>query len=244
MTRRIAVVTGANRGIGLEIVRLLAEKNISVILAARDRAKGLKAAEDFQKDELTVRYHELDVTSAASISAFGDFLEKEFGRCDILVNNAGIFPDVKDHDLGDPGGGLRAPLENIRRAMETNAYGPLLLCQRLIPLMVKNNYGRIVNMASDLASLTHLDEDGKFLAYRISKAALNMVTRVLAAEIKAQNRNILINSCTPGWCRTDMGGPHAPRDVKQGADTPVWLATLPDNGPTGGFFADRKPIAW
>jgi NAD(P)-dependent dehydrogenase (short-subunit alcohol dehydrogenase family) len=244
MSRKIAVVTGANRGLGLEITRCLAEKGILVVLAARDQAKGLKAAEDFQKDELTVRFHELDVTSAASISVFGDFLEKEFGRCDILVNNAGILPDVKDHAIGDTNGGLRAPMENVRMAMETNAYGPLLMCQRLIPLMIKNNFGRIVNMSSDLASLTNMVADGKFMSYRMSKTALNMVTRVLASEIKGLGANILINSCTPGWCKTDLGGPYAPRDVKQGADTPVWLATLPDGGPSGGFFADRKPMAW
>ncbi|MBF0595278.1 MAG: SDR family oxidoreductase [Candidatus Omnitrophica bacterium] len=242
MQHRVAVVTGGNRGLGWEIVRQLAEKDICVVLAGRNREKGLMAAGEFERQELAVRYAELDVTSAASIQALGDFVEKTFGRCDILVNNAGIFPDVWEYSVDDPLG-LHMPIDRARLAMETNAYAPLLLCELFIPLMKKNNYGRIVNMSSDLAQLTRLqDSSGKYLAYRMSKVALNMVTRVFAAE--TAGTNMLINSCTPGWCRTDMGGAGAPRTAGQGADTPVWLATLPDGGPTGGFFKDRQPIDW
>ena len=244
MVRKVAIVTGGNRGLGWEIVRQLALKDVLVVLTARDRDKGLMAAEEFARQELPVRFHELDVTCATSIQALGDFLEKEFGRCDILVNNAGIFPDVTNHDAGDPGGGLQAPLDNIRRAMDTNTYGPLLLCQRLIPLMKKHKYGRIVNMSSDLAQLAGPVGHGRFLAYRISKLALNMVTCTFAEELKAQGENILINSVTPGWCKTDMGGPQAPRNPSDGAEGVVWLATLPEGGPTGGFFKDKKPIPW
>lgn len=243
MRTKVALVTGGNRGLGWEIVRQLAMQGILVILASRDKDRGMMTAGEFERQGLSVRFVALDVNSAASIEAVGDFIKKEFGRCDILVNNAGVFPDVKDYNVGDPVGGLGVPLENVRRAMETNAYGALLMCQEFIPLMKKNDYGRIVNMSSDLAQLTELaDPDGKFLAYRMSKVALNMITRVLAAE--TAGTNILINSCTPGWCRTDMGGPYAERSAAEGADTPVWLAALPDDGPTGGFFRDRKPIVW
>ncbi|MEI6437515.1 MAG: SDR family oxidoreductase [Candidatus Omnitrophota bacterium] len=243
MDYRVAVVTGGNRGLGREIVRQLAEQDILVVLACRDREKGLLAVSEFEREELSVRFAPLDVSSAASVGVLGDFVHKTFGRCDILVNNAGIFPDVWDRPAIAPADGLHTPLEFVRKAMEVNTYAPLLLCQQFIPLMKRHDYGRIVNMSSDLAQLSDLtNPEGRFLAYRMSKTALNMVTRVLAAE--TAGTNILINSCTPGWCRTDMGGPQAPRTAEQGADTPVWLATLPNSGPTGGFFKDRQPIAW
>lgn len=239
----VAVVTGGNRGLGWEIVRQLAEQGVTVVLACRDADKGLMAVNEFERQELSVRFAPVDVNSAGSIRKLGEFVENTFGRCDILVNNAGIFPDEWEYNIGDPGGGLHAPLVHVRLAMETNAYGPLLLCQQFIPLMKRNEYGRIVNVSSDLAQLSvQPDPAEKFLAYRISKVALNMITHVLAAE--TAGTNILINSCTPGWCRTDMGGPKAPRTAEQGARTPVWLATLPDGGPSGGFFKDCQPIGW
>jgi NAD(P)-dependent dehydrogenase (short-subunit alcohol dehydrogenase family) len=231
----------------LEIVRQLAQKNIMVILTARDAEKGSRVADKLEQQGFPVRFHELDVRSAESVDALGDFLEQEFGRCDILVNNAGIFPDIThngkvDHERGDPDGILKSPIDKVRDAMETNVYGPILLCQRIVPLMKKHKYGRIVNMSSGLGQLGDFEGDGRFLAYRMSKTAINMLTKTLSVELK--DANILVNSVCPGWCKTDMGGPHAEFEPSKGAETPVWLATLPDKGSTGGFFRDKQPIAW
>ena len=234
MVKRVAVVTGANRGIGKEIACQLAQKGLTVILTSRDEAKGLKAVDDFQKDRVPVRFHLLDVTSPASIQTFVEFMTREIGRCDVLVNNAGIFPDREDSSI------FNAKIETIRIAMETNVYGPLQLCQGLVPLMRKNSYGRIVNLSSGMGQLK--DMNGGCPGYRISKTSINALTRILNDELLGEN--ILVNSMCPGWVKTDMGGPGATRSVEQGADTAVWLATLPDNGPRGGFFRDRKPFAW
>lgn len=237
---KVAVVTGGNRGIGFEICRQLAHRGVLVILTSRDEKKGLAACDALQKEELPVRYHRIDVDHAASIEEFERFLSKQFGRCDILVNNAGIFPDSRDAIHGGPSSVLRVKTGAINRAMTTNVYGPLLMSQALVPLMKKNNYGRVVNISSGLGQLS--DMGGGYPAYRISKTAINALTRMFAGELK--DDNILVNSMCPGWVKTDMGGPDAPRDVQEGADTAVWLATLPDNGPRGKFFRDRQEIPW
>lgn len=234
MDQRVAVVTGANRGIGKEIAHQLAQKGWTVILTSRDESKGLKVVEEFQKNNLHVRFHALDVISPKSIQAFVEFMTREIGRCDVLINNAGIFPDRTDSSI------FNAKIETIRNAMETNVYGPIQLCQGIVPLMRKNGYGRIVNLSSGMGQLTHMN--GGCPGYRISKTSLNALTRILNDELLGEN--ILVNSMCPGWVKTDMGGPGATRSVEQGADTAVWLATLPDNGPRGGFFRDRKPFAW
>lgn len=231
--KRVAVVTGANRGIGLEITRQLAGEGIHVILTSRDEAKGRIAQAELAAEGLDVGFHQLDVTDAQSVGRLQDSVRQEHGRLDILVNNAGVYQD-------NGGGALEMELDTIRRTMETNAYGPLLLCQALVPLMKRHGYGRIVNISSGMGQLS--DMGSGRLAYRMSKTALNAVTRVVAAEL--EGTNILVNSMCPGWVRTDMGGSSAPRSVEQGADTAIWLATLPDDGPTGGFFRDRKAIKW
>lgn len=240
--QKIAVVTGANRGIGLEIARQLARRNDTlVVLTSRDKEKGLLACSDLELEELPARFHELDVDHPASIEHLAAFVQSEFGRCDVLINNAGIFPDAPnasdEHAFPSV---FHASLATINRGLTTNVYGPLLLCQAFIPLMKKNNYGRIVNMSSGMGQLT--DMNGGYPAYRISKTALNAVTRIFNDELLGSN--ILINSMCPGWVKTDMGGPGATRTVEQGADTAVWLATLPDDGPRGGFFRDREQIPW
>lgn len=243
MNQRIAVVTGANRGIGFEICRQLAEQGILAVLTSRDEKKGLEACKILEREELPVKFHQLDVDHAASVSAFKDFIEKEYGCCDILVNNAGIFPDTSTAgDFGEKNRPsiLNAKIETIRRGQTTNVFGPILMCQAFVPLMKKNNYGRIVNMSSGMGQLSEMN--GFYPGYRISKTALNAVTRILNDEL--QDANILVNSLCPGWVKTDMGGPSATREVNEGADTAVWLATLPDNGPRGKFFRDRKEIPW
>jgi len=236
---KIAVVTGANRGIGFEICRQLAKKGVLVVLTSRDEQKGLFACNVLEKMELPVRYHELDVNHAASISRFRSFMLKEFGRCDILINNAGVFLDKKGLDEAVPSI-FNAKIETLRQTMETNLYGPLLLCQALVPLMKKHNYGRIVNLSSGLGQLS--DMNGGYPAYRISKTALNALTRILSDELK--DFNILVNSVCPGWVKTEMGGLNAPRSIEEGADTAIWLSGLPDQGPRGKFFRDRKEIPW
>lgn len=240
LKQKIAVVTGANRGIGFEICRQLAKKGILVILTSRDEAKGLSACKKLAKEELNLKYHQLDVMQASGINQLAQFLAKEYSRCDILINNAGVFLDAKQPDETKFPSVFSAELDTLRATMETNVYAPLLLCQAIIPLMKQNHYGRIVNLSSGLGQLS--DMNGGYPAYRISKTAINALTRILNDEL--QGSNILVNSMCPGWVKTDMGGPNAPRSVEEGADTAVWLATLPDGGPRGKFFRDRKEIPW
>jgi len=235
MDKRVAVVTGANRGIGLEICRQLGRHSgIRVILTARNETKGKAAAMQLRGEGVDVDFHVLDVTSETDIRALADWLAATYGRCDVLVNNAGIVADPRGSRF------LDSRPATYRQTLDTNLFGPLLLSQALLPLMKKNRYGRIVNLSSAQGQL--LDMGAGTPAYRVSKTALNALTCVLAAELK--DSGILVNSMCPGWVRTDMGGPGAPRTVQQGADTAVWLATLPDDGPSGGFFRDHKPIAW
>lgn len=233
MTPKIALVTGANRGLGLEISRQLAGRGVHVVMTARALDRCIAAADGLRAAGLDVSCQQLDVTDGESIRAAVAAVEQQFGRLDILVNNAAIL-------LGHTTPGLVFPVATIRELMETNTYGPLQLCQAAIPLMQRHNYGRIVNISSRAGQLASMGSNS--VGYRMSKAALNVVTRVLASEVVGYN--ILINSMSPGHIRTDMGGPEAPRSVEQGADTAVWLATLPDDGPTGQFFFEREPIAW
>jgi NAD(P)-dependent dehydrogenase (short-subunit alcohol dehydrogenase family) len=230
--QRIAVVTGGNRGIGLEICRQLAQLGYQVVLTSRDEVQGLGAQQRLMAEGAEVGYHPLDVTDAESVHRLAEVLQQAYRRVDVLVNNAGVMLD--DRDV------LEADLDIVRATMETNVYGPWRLAQALVPLMQQHGYGRIVNLSSGMGQLSGMGSHRP--AYRLSKTALNALTRILAAEL--QGSNILVNSMSPGWVRTDMGGPSAPRSVEEGADTAVWLATLPDDGPTGGFFQDRKPIPW
>ena len=230
---KIAVVTGANKGIGFETARLLAGEGIEVILTARDEARGKKACGKLKKEGADVHFHRLEVTDQASIDDLYEYVRKEFGRVDILINNAGIKMDTDKS-------GMEMDLDTMRNTMEINVNAPLALCQKFIPLMKKNGYGRIVNVSSQMGQLSGMSRGS--MAYRTSKTALNAITRLLALELN--DSNILINAGSPGWTRTDMGGPNAPRSTEEGADTIVWLATLPDGGPTGGFFQDRKPLDW
>lgn len=232
---RIAVVTGGNRGIGLEICRELAALGIEVVLTARDERKGLAACEHLHGGRAQVRFRRLDVADEASIREFARWVEEELGRWDILVNNAGVLNDraVTSLDID---------AVTFRETIEINLTGAFLLSQAGAAMMRRNRYGRIVNVSTDMATHESGLAAGGYPAYRVSKAALNAMTRVMAADLRGTN--VLVNAMSPGWVRTDMGGAGAPRSVEQGADTAVWLATLPDGGPTGGYFRDRKPIAW
>jgi len=231
--QRVALVTGGNRGIGLEVCRQLAGLGIKVILGSRDAARGVAAAKDLVAEGLPVETRQLDVASAKSISECMNWVRLDVGRLDILVNNAGIMIEEGDADPMEE-------IEIIRETMQTNVYGPFLLSRLAIPIMKSRRYGRIVNLSSGMGSLTEMGAG--YIGYRLSKAGINVVTRVIAAE--TEGMGILVNSVDPGWVQTAMGGRGATRTVKKGAETVVWLAMAPDNGPTGAFFRDRKAIAW
>src|SRR3954469_12406122 len=231
---RIALVSGGNRGIGLEICRQLAKHGVSVVLTARDATKGKAAVKALADEGLQADFQRLDVTSCRSIRSCVAAVAERHGRIDVLVNNAGVLLDSRGSRF------LDTPLESYRDTLEANLFGPLQLAQAVVPLMKANRYGRIVNLSSGLGQLSEMSSGTP--AYRISKTALNALTRILAAEYRESN--ILVNSMCPGWVRTRMGGEGAPRTPEQAAETAVWLATLPGDGPTGGFFRDRQPIAW
>lgn len=231
--QRIALVTGGNRGIGLETCRQLAARGIKVILGSRDAAKGAAAARELAAAGAPVEARQLDVSSAKSISDCMNWVRHDVGRLDILVNNAGVMIEEGDADALEE-------LEVIRDTMQTNVYGPFLLCRLAIPIMKSRRHGRIVNLSSSMGSLSEMGAG--YIAYRLSKAGINVVTRVIAAE--TEGMGILVNSVDPGWVQTGMGGRGATRTLEKGAETVTWLATLADNGPTGAFFRDRKAIAW
>ena len=239
--KRVAVVTGANKGIGLEVARQLGRLGLTVVVGARDAGRGEAAAAGLRAQGLDAETVRLDVTDGESVRTAFAAVSDRHGRLDVLVNNSGIFLDATT-----PVTGIDAA--TLDRTFRTNVLGAFLATQAAVPLMQKGRYGRIVNVSSTLGSLAEMADPNSPYAgfpgpsYRLSKAALNSLTLLFARELKSHG--ILVNSCCPGWVRTDMGGPDAPLSVEQGADTAVWLATLPDDGPTGGFFRERRPIAW
>ena len=234
---RVALVTGANRGIGLEIARGLARKGYLTVIGARDLAKGKAAAEELKSEGLEMAVVELDVVEAQSVKRAVAECAGLLERIDVLVNNAGIYLD-KPSQIGKTG--LDVPLDLVLRSFETNALGALRMMQEVVPLMRSAGYGRIVNISSIMGQLAEMGASS--VGYRSSKAALNAMTRVIASELA--ETNIKVNAMHPGWVNTDMGGAMAPRTTEEAATCALWLADLPNDGPTGGFFQDCKPIAW
>lgn len=234
--KKIALVTGANKGIGFEAARQLATQGYKVLLGARDAAKGKRAAEELAGKGLDAEFVEIDVANDDSVARAAREVEGRYGALHALVNNAGVFLD----EGRDARAFRDAPLETVRATFETNTLGPLRVTRAFAPLLERSNGGRVVNVSSGMGQLSEMN--GGSVAYRLSKTALNALTRITHDELSP--KGIKVNSACPGWVRTDMGGMQAPRDVSQGADTLVWLATLPEDGPSGGFFRDRKPIAW
>jgi len=231
--KRYALVTCGNRGIGFEACRQLAKVGFTVILASRDESKGLRAVDELKSENLDILYHKLDVTSRDDVDKIVRFIEKEIGRLDVLVNNAGVYLDEGRNllDIED---------EVMKTTKDVNLMGPFYLCRAIVPIMNKNKYGRIVNVSSGLGSVSSMSAGTG--AYKISKAALNSLTRIIAAEV--DSKQIKVNSLSPGWVRTGMGGKHANRTPKEATEGIIWLATLPEDGPTGGFFRDQKQLSW
>ena len=239
-SKKIALVTGGNRGIGYQVCKDLARKGFTVLLAARDTEKGQKAAESLKRDG-DVRFLPLDVSNERSIDAAFIRVQKEFGRLDVLVNNAGVFLDESSHDPVDKYvSAFHADPKPIVDTFITNSLGPFLMCQKFIPLMIEGGGGRVINLSSGMGQLSEME--GTCPGYRMSKSALNAVTRIFATE--CERKKVSVNSVCPGWVKTDMGGPNAERPVEQGADTIVWLATDAEAKLTGGFYRDREVIAW
>jgi NAD(P)-dependent dehydrogenase (short-subunit alcohol dehydrogenase family) len=242
-TGKIALITGANKGLGFEMARQLGQKGVIVVLAARDPEKGEAAAAKLRGEGLDVYFQKLDVTRKEDHGSAAAFLEEKFGRLDILINNAGISAE----GLG-AGKVSSTTAEVIHRTFETNFFAPVALTQALLPLLRKSDAGRIVNMSSILGSQAlHADPnspiyDFKSLSYDASKAALNSFTIHLAHELKGSN--IKVNSAHPGWVKTDMGTDAAPMEIPEGAVTGVELALLGADGPTGGFFHLGKIVPW
>ena len=240
MDRRVAVVTGANKGIGLEIARQLAREGMTVFIGARDPERGRAAAEKLRAEGLDARALPLDVTDDASVAAAAALVEKDAGRLDVLVNNAGIAIDN-----GPPS---RVSLDVVRRTYETNVFGVVRTTQAMLPLLRRSDAGRIVNLSSGLGSLARNSDPSwdyasvKFLAYNSSKTALNMITVQFAYELR--DTPIKVNAADPGYVATDMNRHQGVRTVEQGAATPVRLALLPPDGPTGGYFNDDGPLPW
>lgn len=233
MAQRITVVTGANRGLGLATAHELARRGDKVVITARDLGKAESAAEKLASEKLDVVAAQLDVADDASVSRFFGWLENQLGRVDVLVNNAGAVLE------SGRSGTFEVEPSLMLRALDTNTVGAFRVTQRAMPGMIDRGYGRIVNVSSGMGQLSEMN--GRAPAYRASKAALNALTRVFHAEVRG---DVKINSVCPGWVRTDLGGPKATRSIDEGAAGIVWAATLPDDGPSGGFFRDGKPIAW
>ena len=229
--KKIAVVTGANRGLGLEACRQIATMGYRVVLTARGKTKGERAVAGLRRDGLDAAFCQLDVTDAASVRRLARFVARQGGRLDALVNNAGILIDGEEGPLG-------LKVAALSRTFETNVAGPLRVAQALAPLMDRG--GRIVNVSSGAGQFKNLS--AHWPAYGVSKAALNALTKTLAAELK--DAGIKVNAVCPGWVRTDMGGPGADLSVEEGADTIVWLATTAPARFTGRMFRARQQIDW
>ena len=241
--KKVALITGGNKGIGLETARQLGKLGITVLVGARDAAKGDGAVAELKKDGLDARAVKLDVDNSADCAEVAKLIEKDFGRLDILVNNAGIMVDSRKGNET-----TTTSQEILRKTFDTNFFAVVGLTQALLPLLRKSVGGRIVNLSSILGSQTlHATPgspvyDAKTFAYDASKSALNSFTIHLAHELK--DTKIKVNSAHPGWVKTEMGGEGAMLDVETGAKTSVELATLQDSGPTGGYFHLGKPLPW
>jgi NAD(P)-dependent dehydrogenase (short-subunit alcohol dehydrogenase family) len=248
---KVAFITGANRGLGLETARILGKQGITVILGSRELAKGQAAAETLRKEGAkSVEAVRFDVNKPADHKEIYNYIEKKYGKLDILINNAGVMDEgAKRPGVGSPFNSTSfVSAEKLRKTFDTNFFEPIALTQTLLPLIRKSPAGRIVNLSSILGSLTlHADPkspiyDKKTFAYDASKTALNAFTVHLAQELR--DTPIKVNSAHPGWVKTDMGGAEAPLELAEGGKTSAQLATLGADGPTGGFFHLGQALPW
>jgi NAD(P)-dependent dehydrogenase (short-subunit alcohol dehydrogenase family) len=230
---RVALVTGANRGLGLAIARALAGHGLRVVLTARDERAAETTADALAAQGLPVSPHQLDVTDPASVVRAIADTGYRFGRLDVLVNNAAVAIDRQQPASS-------ADMERVQATLDANIIGAWRCCTAAIPEMRKNGYGRIVNVTTHMSTYAHMGIGSA--AYRVSKAGLNVLTYVLAAEL--HEANILVNAASPGKVDTRLAYGRWDRTPDEAADAFVWLATLPDDGPTGGLFHDRRPLSW
>lgn len=239
---RIALITGANKGIGFETAKQLGRQGITVLIGARDEGRGKAAAEALRKEKIDAHFVGLEVTDQKSIGAAAGEIEKKFGRLDILINNAAVMKHGAD------GAASTTTVDVLRETFEANFFGLVAVTQAMLPLIRRSEAGRIVNLTSILGSIAeHSDPNSgvynaKLTAYDTSKAAVNMYTNHLAHELKGTN--IKVNAAHPGWVKTDMGGEQAPMELVDGAKTSVWLATLPADGPSGGYYHMMVHMRW
>ena len=227
---QVALVTGANRGLGLEVSKQLAELGYTVILTARDAEKGNEAAKSIASSG-DVHAVQMDVTDNDSILTARDWVQEKFGQLDVLVNNAAILYDTWQR-------ASTADLQQVQQAFDTNTLGAWRVAQAFMPMLRKSEHGRLVNVSSEAGSLASMGSGTP--AYNISKVALNALTIMLAQELRSDG--VLVNAICPGWTATDMGG--GGRPIPEGAKSIVWAVTLPDDGETGGFFRDGKQLNW
>ncbi len=241
--KKVALISGANKGLGLETARQLGKQGVIVLMGARDLAKGQAAAEDLKSEGVDARALQLDVVNKDDIAAAAKMIEEEFGRLDILVNNAGLMTETLGRNST-----LEVSEENLRRTFDTNFFAVVNVTNAMLPLLRKSAAGRVVNVSSILGSLT-MHSNGKLggsgsmvLAYDASKTALNAYTVHLAKTL--EGTKIKVNSAHPGWVKTDMGTDAAMLEVEDGAKTEVELALLGEDGPTGGYFHMGKTLPW
>jgi NAD(P)-dependent dehydrogenase (short-subunit alcohol dehydrogenase family) len=246
MAKKIALITGANRGIGFQTALQL--KDIAkVVIGSRDLKQGEQALGKLRAAGVDSDLLELDVTDPAAPAAAHAYFNTNYGWLDILINNAGMAAGTfltpgPEHTASD------VPLDTLERVFQTNFFAPVALTKALLPLIRMSSAGRIVNLSSILGSLTlHADPNSpiyhaKSFSYDASKSALNAFTVHLAYELR--DTNIKVNSAHPGWVKTEMGGSQAPMEIEEGAKTTIALATLPDDGPSGGFFHLGNPLPW
>jgi NAD(P)-dependent dehydrogenase (short-subunit alcohol dehydrogenase family) len=235
---KTALITGANRGLGFEASKQLAELGFKVFMGCRDEAKGNLACDELVKVGLDVEFIKLDVTKTKDVRKVHDIFREEGRTLDVLINNAGVFLESL-HDDPSISSVLKVDPVIIMKTIEANTMGPLNLIQSRAPLMIKQGHGRIINISSGMGALTGME--GFWPGYRMSKAALNVLTLITSEELK--DTNISINSVCPGWCRSDMGGQSAPRSLSNGVETTIWLATC-DSPPHGKFLQDKKEVPW
>ena len=239
--KKIALITGANKGLGFETARQLGAKNVKVLIGARDETRGREAAENLQKDGLDAEFVLIDVTDEKTLEAAAKYVEENYGKLDVLVNNAGI---AVEYGL-EPG---ELDLKSIRQTFDTNFFGVIAVTNAFLPLIKKSDSGRIVNVSSGLGSLAQNSDPNwdfsavKPVAYNSSKAALNMFTVILASQLK--DAKIKVNAADPGYTATDLNQNSGLKPVEQGASIIFDLATLPDDGATGGYFDDQGVVPW